>query len=146
MPQVSRRALSKDVEKKMYSMFFTTLAKLSKPSEIQDFILDLLGPVEQTMLAKRLAIAVLLVKGYQYGTIKDILKVSQETIARVNMMLNVRGKGYNIAIKRVLREEKLEDLFKVIGDSAVGILPESSVKRSLRRERKRTRKPKTALG
>ena len=146
MSQVSRRTLSKNVEKKMYSIFFNTLARLSNPSDIQDFILDLLGPTEQTMLAKRLAIAVLLVKGYQYGTIKDILKVSQETIARVNMMLNFRGKGYNIAIKRVLREEKLEDLFKVIGDSAVGILPESSVKRSLRRERKRTRKPKTALG
>jgi uncharacterized protein YerC len=146
MSQVSKRTLSKNVEKKMYSIFFNTLARLSNPLDIQDFILDLLGPAEQIMLAKRLAIAVLLVKGYQYGTIKDILKVSQETIARVNMMLTFRGKGYNIAIKRVLRGEKLEDLFKVIGDSAVEILPESSIKRSLRKERKRTRKPKTALG
>lgn len=136
MPQVSRRSLSKDVEKKMYSMFFTTLAKLSKPSEIQDLILDLLGPVEQTMLAKRLAIAVLLVKGYQYETIKDILKVSQETIARVNMMLNFRGKGYNAAVKRILRDENIENFLKKIEDTSISMLPRSTIKSVLQKHQK----------
>lgn len=136
MPQVSRRLLSKDVEKKMYSIFFTTLAKLSKPSEIQDLILDLLGPVEQTMLAKRLAIAVFLVKGYQYETIKDVLKVSQETIARVNMMLNFRGKGYNAAVKRILRDENIENFLKKIEDTSISILPRSTIKSVLQKHQK----------
>ncbi len=146
MSQVSRRTLSKNVEKKMYSIFFNTLARLSKPSDIQDFILDLLGPAEQTMLAKRFAIAVLLVKGYQYGTIKDILKVSQETIARVNMMLNFRGQGYNTAIKRVLKDENLENLSQAIEDGTISILPNSSLRKALKRNKQKTRKTKTALG
>jgi len=146
MSQVSRRTLSKNVEKKMYSIFFNTLARLSNPSDIQDFILDLLGPAEQTMLAKRFAIAVLLVKGYQYGTIKDILKVSQETIARVNMMLNFRGQGYNTAIKRVLKDENLENLSQAIEDGTISILPNSSLRKALKRNKQKTRKTKTALG
>ena len=145
MTQVSRRTLSKNVEKKMYSIFFNTLARLSNPSDIQNFILDLLGPAEQTMLAKRLAIAVLLAKGYQYETIKDILKVSQETIARVNLTLNYRGAGYNAAIKRILRDEKIEDLSKVLEDSAIEILPRSTIKRGLMNHRK-ARKLKSSLG
>lgn len=146
MTQVSRRILSKNVEHKMFSIFFITLAKLSSPDDIKDFILDLLGPVEQTMLAKRLAIAVLLAKGYQYSTIKDVLKVSQGTIARVNMILNYQGKGYNLVVKRILRDASFDNLSKIIEDAAIRILPSSSIKSVLKKQRKSTRKPETALG
>lgn len=146
MAQVSKRLLSKNVEQKMFSIFFTALAQLSKPSDIRDFILDFLGPVEQKMLAKRLGIAVLLTKGYSYSTIKDILKVSQGTIARVNVILSYRGKGYSLAVKRILRDESFDNLSKIIEDATIKILPKSSIKSLLRRQRDSTGKPKTALG
>src|SRR5579864_5286067 len=98
MPQVSRRTLSKPIEKKMFAIFFKSLARLSNPLEIEQFLFDLLGPVERTMLAKRLAIAVLLAKGYRYESIKEALKVSQETIARVAMSLTYKGEGYNMVV------------------------------------------------
>lgn len=146
MPQVSKRILSKDVEEKLFLIFFKSLARLSDPSDIQKFLYDLLGPVERTMLAKRLAIALLLAKGYRYESIKDILKVSQETIARVNIALNYQGEGYNLVIKKILQEEKVQAILEKIEDASIAILPDSSVKRSLERDRKATRRPKTSLG
>ncbi len=146
MSQVSRRTLSKDIEKKLFEIFFKSLARLSNPSDIEKFLGDLLGPVERTMLAKRLAIAFLLAKGYQYETIKDILKVSQETIARVNIALNYQGDGYQMVIQKILRDEKLGEVFNTIEDVTIAVLPNSSTKRMLERERKTTRKPKTSLG
>ncbi len=146
MSQVSKRPLSNKVEQKLFEIFFKSLARLSNPSDIQQFLFDLLGPAERTMLAKRLAIALLLAKGYHYETIKDTLKVSQETIARVNIALNYQGEGYNLVIKKILREEKLENIFEKLEDVTIGLIPNSSVKRGMERNRKSTRKPKTALG
>ncbi len=146
MPQVSRRTLSVNVRNKIFSIFFKSFARLSNPLDIQKFLLDLLGPVEQTMLAKRLAIAILLSKGYQYDTIKEILKVSQETIARVNMTLNYRGEGYMMIIKKVLRDEKLEKIFQDLEIKAIDILPDSSIRRVLIQDSRSNRKPKRPLG
>src|SRR5688572_15174215 len=118
MPQVSRKPLSKSTEKRMFEIFFKSLAKLSDPLDIEKLLYDLLGPVEKTMLAKRLAIALLLTKGYQYESIKSILHVSQETIARVNIALNHNGEGYMMVVKKLLKEERLKTLLENIEDTA----------------------------
>ncbi len=148
MSQVSRRVLSKNVEEKIFSIFFKSLARLSDSKDIEKFLLSLLGPVEQTMLAKRLAIAILLAKGYRYETIKSILKVSQETIARVNISLNYQGEGYEIVVKKVLRDEKIENLLEKAGNIGLSILPNSSLKRTLEttKRKEKVRKSKTSLG
>ncbi len=100
------------------------------------------------MLAKRLAIAILLAKGYRYETIKSILKVSQETIARVNISLNYQGEGYEIVVKKVLRDEKIENLLEKAGNIGLSILPNSSLKRTLEttKRKEKVRKSKTSLG
>lgn len=146
MPQVSKRILSKDVEDKIFEIFFKSLARLSDPMDIKKFLLDLLGPVERKMLAKRLAIAMLLAKGYRYESIKGLLKVSQETIARVNMSLNYSGEGYKMVVKKALRDEKLDKIFEKIEDVTIELLPSSSLKTSLITHRKDARNPKTSLG
>lgn len=146
MPQVSRRQLSKHVEQRLFTLFFKSFAKLSSPSEIQKFLYDLLSPTEQTMLAKRLAIALLLAKGYTYETIKDILKVSQETISRVNVALNYQGEGYRMVIQKAICDEKLGEILEKVEDVTVELLPMSSLKKSLQADKRNRRKPKTALG
>lgn len=143
MSQVSKRPLSKNLEEKLFSLFFRSLAKLSNTSDMQLFLFDLLGPVERTMLAKRFGIALLLAKGHTYETIKEALHVSQETIARVNISLNYQGNGYKMAIKNAHTDETLEKLLEKTEDIAINILPYSSLKRSLQENKKTTRKPKT---
>jgi len=111
MVQISRRYLPKNLENKLFEIFFDSLASLSKRSDIEKFLFSLLSPVEKTMLAKRLGIAILLAKGYSQDEIKNILKVSQETISRVNMVLNYKGEGYEMVIKRAIRKEQFKELF-----------------------------------
>ncbi len=59
---------------------------------------DLLSEAEAMRLAKRLRIAQLLIKKYTYAEIKAILRVSENTIARVNVWLKHSGQGYKKAI------------------------------------------------
>ena len=75
MSQVSKRFVHKQVESKMYETLFEALKHLKSKEEIQSFLADLLSPIEKTMLAKRLAIAALLMRNYDYQTIMDMLKV-----------------------------------------------------------------------
>ena len=59
---------------------------------------DLLSEAEAMRLAKRLRIAQLLIKKYTYAEIKAILRVSENTIVRVNVWLKHSGQGYKKAI------------------------------------------------
>lgn len=111
MVQISRKYLPKNLENKLFEIFFDSLAGLSKRSDIEKFLFNLLSPVEKTMLAKRLGIAILLAKGHSQDEIKNILKVSQETISRVNMILRYKGEGYEMVIKKAMQKEQFKELF-----------------------------------
>ena len=52
------------------------------------------------MLAKRLQIAELLLKGNKYDYIRDQLKVGFSTIGRIATWLSLSGEGFKIAISR----------------------------------------------
>lgn len=112
MAQVSKRYLPKETQKKLFELFFKALANIRHSSDIEKFLFSLLSTTEKTMLAKRLGIALLLAKGYNYETIKDVLKVSQETIARVNGTLNYRREGYEIVVRKALRDDQLGEFLK----------------------------------
>lgn len=111
MVQISQKYLSKNLENKLFELFFDSLAHLSNCSDIEKFLFSLISPFERTMLAKRLGIAVLLTKGYTQEEIRNILKVSNETVSRVNMALNYRGDGYKMVIKKAMQKEQFKELF-----------------------------------
>lgn len=110
----------------MFETLWEVISKINSRSEIKDFVSDILSPTEKTMIAKRLAIASLLLRGYNYEAIKDLLKVSQSTISKVAIPLN-NNMGYKTAINKVARsqatKEFLQDIAKmahrmgVIGDT-----------------------------
>jgi len=111
MSQVSKRILSKNTEQKLYNTLWETFAKLKSQQEIQSFINDLLSPTEKTMLAKRLAIAVLLLKDYNYQDISNILKVSGTTIAKISLILSI-NKGYKTTIRKVALSESMKEFWQ----------------------------------
>lgn len=104
MPLVSKRKLYKEIEDKMYETFWEAISKLKSKEDVQSFISDLLSPVERMMIAKRLAIAALLLRNYSYVSIKDTLKVSGATIAKVSLVLN-NNQGYKVAVNKIARSE-----------------------------------------
>lgn len=111
MPQVSRFRVNQEIEKRMFEIFEKTLADLKAADQIKSYLGDLLTPTEKIMLSKRLAIAVLLAKGYNYRTISGILKVSTSTVLAIVKRQLVDGRGLGMVTKKILKEEETKKFF-----------------------------------
>ena len=116
MSQVSKYPISKEVETRIFEVLSEVISGLRLPSDVNDFLEDFLSPVEKIMLAKRLSIAVLLKKGYDYQQIKKILRVTPTTIATVNMALKYTGQGYNRVVEKIIKSEKIEEFWNKVDD------------------------------
>lgn len=112
MTQVSKRWLQKEVEERIIDLFWTSLSSLSTKEKVSAFLDDLLTTTEKIMLSKRLAIAFMLTKGYDYSAINNILKVSDQTIWNVKINLIHRGKGYKAVIGYIMNKEKWENFWE----------------------------------
>lgn len=147
MTQVSRYPISKAVYERVLEIFFGILVRIKTKSEAEQFIHDFLTPTERVMLTKRLAIAFLLEKGYEHRTICRVLRVSAATIARVNLVKQYGGEGYQRMISKLMRDEKIKDFLLGVAEavSRMGSVggKGSGGWRHLRREieKERTKKP-----
>lgn len=116
MTKVSKYPMSKSVEDECFDLLFTTIHDLRGKDSIKEFLDDFLSPVEQLMLSKRLGIAVLLGKGYQYNQIQRVLRVTPSTIAAVSLQLKYAGNGYKRMVEKVLQEEKSDTFWEKVDD------------------------------
>lgn len=115
MAQISRNPLSKKIEAEIRQNLWQVIATLKDKKEASLFLEDLLTETEKTMLSKRLAIALLLEKKIEYRTIRDLLKVSLGTIGSVKIWLDKGGGGYQLAIRKLAKEESMKNFFIEIG-------------------------------
>ena len=106
MARISKFRLEKHVLTKLFDLFFEIVGKKYKKEEFQKIIGDLLSPVERIMIAKRIAIVYLLLKGIDYRIICDVLKVSSATISRYNL-LQEKSEGLVPAFKQILKNDKI---------------------------------------
>jgi TrpR-related protein YerC/YecD len=122
MAQVSKYPVSQKVYQRILGVFFQSVVKIKDRKEAEEFFNDFLTPTERIMLAKRLSIAVLLTKKYNYNSIRKILRVSPPTIAAVSTLLKYTGKGYKQVVERLLRDESIKDflLSAIEGIAKVG--------------------------
>lgn len=116
MGRVSKRLLDSEVEERIFEIFWLYLAKLRNTHDIREFLQSLLSRTEQIMIAKRLAIAVLLEKGHTYEHIDQSLKVSKATIATVHRQILTGAAGYKNAAINILYEEKKERSWNTLED------------------------------
>lgn len=110
MTQVSKYPVSKDVYERCWEIFIKILIGVRNSTDANLLINDLLTPTERIMMVKRLAIAVLLMQGYEYREIIKLLRVSFGTIALVKLSLEHGSGGYKKAINKILRDEKLKEI------------------------------------
>ncbi len=95
--------MSKKIEVKVYEAFINSIKNTKSNEDVIDFLNDLLSPAERTMLAKRVAIAFMILENkYSYENIIKTLKVSDGTVAEVHSILALKGKGYRKAIGNLL--------------------------------------------
>ncbi|MBI2032471.1 MAG: hypothetical protein HYT09_02375, partial [Candidatus Levybacteria bacterium] len=80
--------------------------------------------VERIMLVKRLAIAILLTKGYTYQMIDETLKVSHPTIMKVSLELKYgTNNGYKKVVDNFLEHQKREETIDKIEELLLQISP-----------------------
>lgn len=142
MTQVSRRVLNKQVAEQIFETLWEAISQVRDKQEIQIFLNDLLTPTERIMIAKRLAIAVLLLKQHDYETIKDFLKVSGETISKISLILKM-NQGFKLAINKVIKTEAgrqfwqdIENLLYRLSAPGKVFLPEEVIKYKLGHKKK----------
>ena len=104
MTQVSKFKLDRKIQDTLLKNLLTVISKLNKEDQAKLFLDDLLTRTEKIVLAKRLAIALMLQSGKSYSEIKEILKVSSSTIGVINNRLNT-GSGYKLVIGRLQKME-----------------------------------------
>jgi uncharacterized protein YerC len=103
--QVSKKDVSKTIEKKIFRSLYQVLSDMRNPGEIKKFLSDVLSETEKTVLAKRLGIVYYLNKNKSYEVIREDLKVSSATIANVQRLMEEDGEGLNLAIKAIEADE-----------------------------------------
>src|SRR3989344_3393803 len=123
MTKLSKRFLNKELEKHIFELFIKTIIDLKSPGETQVFIEDLLSPTERIMITKRLAIAVLLTKGYTYDDIDETLKVSRATIMNVSLWLKNGKNGYRKVVNKILESQKREYLIDKVEEILLKLSP-----------------------
>lgn len=121
MAQVSKYPISKDVADRIFEVFLKSLVQLKNTRETQALTEDLFTPTERIMLAKRLAIAHLLLHGYEYREIHKLLRVSPTTIRMVRLALDYGKNGYKHILDKIEKEEKLEDFFDSIAEGLLSV-------------------------
>ncbi len=123
MTKVSKRFLNKELEKHIFELFIKTVVDLKNEADARSFLEDLLSPTEKIMLVKRLAIAVLLTKGYTYDEIDNTLKVSRSTIMNVSYWLKHGNTGYLKAVDRIMQQQKKEAFIDKIEEILLQLSP-----------------------
>jgi len=123
MAQVSKARLREEIEERMFEVFYESLAKRKSKTEVEKLLADLLTPTEKIMLSKRLAIALLLLQGYNYRSISDFLKVSFGTIHRMSTWLKISGAGFRETLGRLEKRDRWRKLLEQIANLYTKITP-----------------------
>lgn len=107
----------------MLEILWESLAACLTKKSVALFLEDLLSPTEKIMLSKRASIALLLLKGYDYKSINDLLKVSDSTIWMVNLWLKTKGNGYRRVLKKIMETEKWNKFWLNVEKQIQNIVP-----------------------
>lgn len=121
MPHVSIIKLDPKLLEKLFAKLLAVLEHAQKDNYLFPVIDELLTATEKIMLAKRLAIILILNNNIPQHRIVEILKVSPSTVARMSLNIDI---GKFVAILRISKREKL-DLEKLVWSilTVGGIMP-----------------------
>lgn len=95
----SNRAINFAMEEEIEELLVQIISDIKGADEAKILLSDLLTETERVAIAKRLAIALSLTNGKSYEEIKESLKVSSATIAKVQESLD--SDGMKLAIEKI---------------------------------------------
>lgn len=114
MPFVSKYKLSSKAEKELIESLNMVFSNISKREEMVKFLNSLLTDTEKLMLAKRLAIIVLIKEGFSDSAISDALHVTRITVTKMRYFYESRAKeGYDVALTKIENDKFLQGVKRV---------------------------------
>ena len=114
MPHVSKQKLDKETLNQISERLITIIIKLQNKDEASAFLEDLLTKTERIMLAKRLAITIMLERGYPFQVISQSLKVSEATISVMRDRIDRGGRGFKNILEKLEKDRSIEKLLKIL--------------------------------
>jgi len=104
MVRISDKPLKREVFLAINKQFTDYLVRAKTKQETKRLISELLTNSEKTMLAKRLALILMLERGHNFSTIRKNLKMSQSTIAR--LWKDMKNDKFIFIAKDIRKEKK----------------------------------------
>ncbi|MBI4999399.1 hypothetical protein HZB97_01360 [Candidatus Gottesmanbacteria bacterium] len=104
MTPVSRRPLQWQIKNDLINEFWFALGKLNR-KEIELFLKDILSPTEIMILSKRIEILKKLRKKSDYSDIRDSIKVTDSTIAKMSEKLQKANEVFMQILDYLIRDE-----------------------------------------
>jgi|GEM_PF-883056 len=115
MVNLSKKQIAKEKLIKIFQLFYEIINKAEDSDDFFILIKDILSPPEQMMVAKRIAIIYLLMKGVDQSSIAEYLLTSRATVAKFSLLFYNKETQLISIIGELLGKEKishfLEDLF-----------------------------------
>lgn len=127
MPHVSKYQLSKKAEEEIINNLNIAFTVINRGEEMVNFINSLLSSTERIMLAKRLAMIILIESGMSDSQISDLLHVTHGTVVKMRLFYEARGSGFKIALKKLEEQKRLKafkntllEMVEFIGKAGTG--------------------------
>ena len=123
MTHLSRIKLSSKTEKELKSALKETYLKLN-PRDYERLSSALITKTEELMIAKRLGATLMLSEGYTYADISQSLKLTNETISRINFEMKASPENHNYLLKKLkpwMRKKLLKEVLTEIGLQAAKV-------------------------
>ena len=124
MTRVSKYYVDKQVLEEIDAALRWLVSKINSEKITNLFIGDFFTDEERLMLAKRLFVGYLIVKGLDYKEIVSLLKVSPATVRQAKEWLKRRA-GYREIVKMLFKHQKKLEFDKKLEKIAKRIWPQS---------------------
>lgn len=114
MPRASRFRLSQNQFEEINSHLLYLISSLNKNSKIENFLEGFLTKEEKIMLAKRLVLFMMLIKGYSPSVTQNTLRISYETVRIYQNQLNVKNEDFRKIMEQLVKRQESINLFRKI--------------------------------
>lgn len=130
MGRVSERQIDPSIQERLNEIFHDYFISLKSRLDVEEYLQSLLSPTEHKMLAKRLAIAVLISRGYNTEEVDQLLKVSKSTVNSVQRQMMSGASGYKKAVKHIQESSSREKLWLSIEQLLLSVSPNKAYQSS----------------
>ena len=114
MPHLSRKPLPKDTYFQIIDELDWLMADIKSEAMMKSFLNDFFTKTERVRLAKRLTLALMIIKKFDVNIITQVLNVSSSTVYNMQQKLNYENQGFKRGLEKLIHHERMEAFWKKV--------------------------------